>query len=49
MLSKTLNSPPKVGGRREMSVGSDEGNFSFPEECRRPFPSKRGRWYYFLG
>jgi len=28
-----------------MSVGSDEGNFSFPEECRRPFPSKRGRWY----
>ena len=27
MLSKTLNSPPKVGG----------------------VPSKRGRWYYFLG
>ena len=25
-----------------MSVGSDEGDFSFPEECRRPFPLIEG-------
>ena len=26
---------PSIQGRREMSVGCDEGNFSSPEECRK--------------
>ena len=27
------------------SVGSDDCRFIGIKECRRPFPSKRGRWY----
>ena len=31
-----------------MSVGSDEGDFSFLEECRRPFPLIEGGGYDYL-
>jgi hypothetical protein len=27
------------------SVGSDDCRFIGIKKCRRPFPSKRGRWY----